>query len=257
MSRLSRVAQAWVRVWSHRNRPTPTVLDLLSWNLKDGRKAADVVRDVVTVVDQVAHPHVLVFQESRRYATALRRALHGYKLVMARGWDESSNVLVFVRHDVPLARWRALRMNIGWVGPKAFRRHVGRTFLVVDLGREWRVVGVHMPPGGPTGGTVTHGRNKPAYTEASHEVQRVNARRGSYARALVDVGDWNADAGDSHLTAPAAIATNGDLQLVRAGGGPDYALVRGCRGVGHRGTYLGSDHPYRTFTLTRTQEPTT
>lgn len=200
-------------------------------------------------------PHVLVLMEAGGYVKALREHFPAYKVLAATGWPDASSTVVLVRRDLPLTRWSAMRMRTRWVGPKAMLPHEPRTHLVIDIGNPdlgpaWRIVAVHRVPGGPTGGTETRGRNQPAYAEEHHRLQRLAARLGSGRRALIIVGDQNAEQDDRHPLSPASLAALIGANVVSTKAKVDWALVRDCRGTSSRGGPFGSDHPAITYVFT-------
>lgn len=239
-----------MRLPTRRVRTAPDRLDVVTWNAKVGRRPAEVALDVAQLLKD--RPDVAALQEAGGYVKALREALRGdYHVIAAHGWAEAGNSAFLVRRDVPVTRWSTIRLRVGWVGPKAFRRHPGRTFPVLNLGREWRIVNVHRTPGGPTGGVMTQGRNKPSWNAEHVALGRLADRKGSHRRALVMVGDQNCESDDRHPMGVPAFADDHGMRIVRTGAKVDWAIVRGCRGDGNRGSNLGSDHPTIRYTLTR------
>lgn len=218
----------------------PEQLTILAHNVKVGRSPRSVVASVRAAITD--DTDVVILTEAAGYTRALRESLTSWQVRHAHGWPEARNVVLLVRRDLRVHRFRAIRNLRSWVGPKLGRRHAGRTFPVVDLGTHWRIVGVHRTSGGP------NGPNAEAWAEEHRRLARL-ARR-TKRRALVIVGDQNCQADDPHPL--------GLLGLARAIGGDviathtkvDHAVVRGVDGRGRRGDYHGSDHPAVRYTLT-------
>lgn len=232
----------------------PRQLHLVAWNAKVGRKPRTVVRDLSAFLDENGWPDVIVLCEAGRYTTELRRRLSSRYRVLRAG-REHDGIVMLVDRSVPIPTRSLLVMRLGWIGPKAFRRHPGRTFPVVDLGKgksqlRWRIVGIHRTPGGPSGGVLTRGRNRPAWEEEHARLLRLAARTRSHRRVLVMVGDQNCEMSDRRPTSVGGLAEAIGARVIRTGAKVDWAILRGGGGSGHRGPNLGSDHPLIRYQFT-------
>jgi hypothetical protein len=225
-------------------RPTngaPDQLHLVTWNTKVGRRPGAIAFTLLDHFRSNGYPDVAILLEAGRYTQALRDTL-------------GTRYRVLVDRRIPMPRWRTITLRISWIGPKAFKRHPGRVFPVVDLGKgttgaKWRIVGIHRTPGGPTGGLLTRGKNKPSWNAEHRALAKLAHRKGSLRRALVLAGDQNCQVSDRHPMSVGGLAFEIDARIVRTGAKVDWALVRGCNGTGHRGSNLGSDHPLITYNL--------
>lgn len=137
-------------------------------------------------------PKVVVCSEAQR-ATAFLREFKGYRLRQGSRSDgaEAPGVAVLVRRRMKI-RWERLeKMRKRWWGPFTGRirwPRVYRKLTVWTGGVRWPLYAAHLPPGGPSGGVKTRGRNKPAWDESARRVSRwLKIRR----RAAV-FGDLNA-----------------------------------------------------------------
>lgn len=229
----------------------PTTLKGFTWNVHVGR-SPKMVQQVVADLLTTYNADVAVLQEAASYYRVLR-ALPGYRLYTGQADREGRSTCVLVRRGIPVPRVRLLVTRLAWWGPKAGKRHVGRTFPVVDLGRwrgpRWRVVGIHRVPGGPRGGTLTHGRNRPEWNAEHVELVTLAHRRSSQRRALVMPGDWNCEADDEHPRGVWAYAQAVGAMILPTRTKVDHVVVRGCHGKARRRENYGSDHPLVTFTL--------
>lgn len=234
-------------------------LELISHNVKVGRAPRAVILGIHAAMGG-RPPGVAVLMEASGYIKALKEAFGAlYYVLHASGWAEAASTVVLVRRDLPLTRWTAMRMRTSWVGPKALLPHAPRTHLVIDIGNPklgpaWRIVATHRVPGGPTGGVQTHGRNAPAYAEEHHRLERLADRPGSHRRALIIVGDQNAEQDDRHRLSPAGLADAIGANVVSTKAKVDWALARDCRGTSSRGGYFGSDHPAMCYTFTHARK---
>lgn len=241
------------------NKPLPDRLHAIVQNVRVGRRPRDVVLGLRK--EMAGHaPHFLVLMEAGGYASALREGFPEYRILQATGWPEAGTTIIMVRRDMPLSRWTAARMRQRWVGPKLFLPHAPRTHLVADLGdprvgHSIRIPGLHMPPGGPTGGTETNGRNAPAWAESYDWLVRLAARPGSHKRAFFAAGDLNATEHDRHRLSPWALAAAIGGDLVSTNAKVDKGISRDCEVTSKRGGMNGSDHPaihyFITFTHAR------
>ena len=88
-------------------------------------------------------------------------------------------------------------MDKPWWGPFRFPRSKRRPrrFQGFDLrvdGRLWGLLAVHFPPGGPSGGILTRGRNRDAW----HEAARHTTQFLAVTDLGVALGDFNANRGE-------------------------------------------------------------
>lgn len=225
----------------------PTTLRVIAWNAKVGRNPADVVAALAIAIERT-DADVVILTEAAAYARPLRR-LVGWQVRHARGWAEARNVVVLVRNGLRVRRVVSVRNWRRWVGPKLGKDHAGRTFLLVDIGARWRIVGVHRTPGGPGG------PNAVAWAEEHARLARVADRPGSHRRALVIVGDQNCEADDRHPLSIGGLADTIGGQVVATHTKVDHAIVRDATGRGTRHDYYGSDHPLVSYHLTLKEKP--
>lgn len=230
---------------------TPGTLRGFTWNVHVGRRPEPVGQLVANLLARF-NADVAVLQEAASYHRELQ-SIPGYRLYTGSRTREGRSTVVLVRRGIPVPRLRLLVTSRPWWGPKAGKRHVGRTFPVVDLGRwpgpRWRVVGIHRVPGGPTGGVVTKGRNRPEWDEEHAELVQLAQRPSSRKRALVLPGDWNVEADDSHPRGLWAWTQAVGAHVLPTNTKVDHVVVRGCSGTARRRDNYGSDHPLVTFKL--------
>lgn len=120
-------------------------------------------------------PEVVVLTEAyhiRLYLRLLCR-LFGYVLKQygRRHGLEGPDVAVMVRKDVPILHRELRKMRRRWYGPFNFPRSIKwpRRHTVLELAWDrivWPLYLLHWPSGGPTGGSMTRGRNAPAWAES-------------------------------------------------------------------------------------------
>ena len=142
-------------------------------------------------------PHAVILTEAYRWA----EDVPGYERVTwspRKHGAEARDVVVLVRHDVPITRRRLKKMVRDWwgvFGAARPPRREPRRYPVLDLdvdGIVWPLLGVHFPPGGPSGGRKIAGRNAGAWHESARKTKRWLARRV----LGVAIGDLNADRDD-------------------------------------------------------------
>lgn len=230
---------------------TPRVdeLSIVSWNVKVGRPSYEVVSALRQIIRD-HDPEVICLQEAKGHAPELRVAFgKEWRILARRGWGESDNCITMVRRTLGRVKWRTLRMRHWWRGPKANLLHPGRTFPIVDIGGRfgWRIVNVHRtkPQWDEPGGS--------AYLEEHLALIRLAGRSGSHYRALLIVGDQNADISDLSPRSPATLAKTFGAKLIRTNAKVDWAAARGARGSGGRDGNHGSDHPMVSFHFVRTR----
>jgi hypothetical protein len=231
-------------------------LRVVAWNVRVGRRPEEVARQLALALSSI-RADVVVLNEAAAYVPALRQALaHGeWKAWHAWGWAEARNVVVLTRRGLPVRRTVPIRNWRSWVGPLARRPHVGRTFLLVDVGLHWRIVAVHRTPGGPRGGhprdSRGYGPNAEAWAEEHRRLVRLSARPGSVRRSLVIVGDQNCEALDPDPLSIGGLADAIGGAVVTTHTKVDHAVVRDATGRGRRHDYFGSDHPLVSYDLIR------
>lgn len=221
----------------------PTTLRIVAWNAKVGRKPVEFARQLELALSRTA-ADVVILTEAVAYAATLRGFLVGWQVRHAHGWPEARNIVVLVRNGLPIRRVVGIRNWRSWVGPKLGKAHVGRTFLLVDIGTRWRIVGVHRTSGGP------NGPNAPAWAEEHRRLARLADRPGSHRRALVIAGDQNCEADDRHPLSIGGLADTIGGHVVATHTKVDHAIVRDVTGRGTRHDYYGSDHPLVAYTFT-------
>ena len=224
----------------HKRRKRLDHLNIVTHNVRVARNPSEVAGAVAMMIDAV-QPHVVMLQEVvPRYLPGLR-SIPGYRLIVERGWVDSTNCVTLVRRDVPIKRWRTIRNRIGWRGPVHGWARVGRTFQIVDL-YGWRLVNVHR---------TRLAWGAAAYAEEDDALRRIAAKRRSQRPAFVVVGDQNEPYSDNGPYTPGRMARDIGLEPVGRSS-IDYALVRGCDGHALRLNKYGSDHYARLVRLNRT-----
>jgi hypothetical protein len=93
--------------------------------------------------------------------------------------------------------------------------------VVQANGHVWHVIGVHFPPGGPSGGAVVDYKNRAAWIESRKAVQAYAASHPN--AAVVAAGDFNATVEECRDHFPGF--------RVAKGGKVDHALAKKDRGV--------------------------
>lgn len=193
-------------------------------------------------------PDVLVLTEAYHLGPWLRGQLDGYRLVQwgrAHG-AEAGDVAILVREGLRVRGRRLHKMRTRWYGPFRFPRSIRepRRFprvTVVKAGVAWPILGVHFPSGGPSGGSMTKGKNAPAWHECARVTRRWLRRR---PRAVV-VGDLNSKRADvvQYVTPPGALvgmASNVDGLIVK---GATANLRRLDSPAGMHGWFLATITP--------------
>lgn len=233
-------------------RETPKRLVTKAWNVHVGSGAEKRVRALRR--ELMAQPADTVgLNEAGGLYDELRDEF-GDEYRIWRGSRKHDASILMVRKDLRVPRHQLISHSIPWIGPKAFRRHIGRDFLWVDIGRgrdehKHRQVLVHRTPGGPTGGVKTRGRNRPAWQKEDELLERFANRRGSKRRAFSIVGDQNCHADDDHPLGIRSLARRIGGHLLAMHTAVDHAIVRDYDATGRRGENLGSDHPLMTYVL--------
>lgn len=238
-----------------RDRSAPRILHAVSFNAKVGRRPKVVVGALEEFLRAEHWPHVVCLQEAGGYVAELRAQLGDrYRVYAPSGWSEASNNPVLVLRGLYVPRWTWIRMHLAWTGPKAGKRHPGRTWTVVDLGAgdhtvvKWRIVNVHRVPGGPDGGV--HMNNENAWREEHIALWRFAELKGSRRRALAIIGDENCQTSDPHPLSVGGLADAIGARIIRTGAKVDWAIIRGAVGTGRKRVEdLGSDHPVVTYRL--------
>lgn len=172
-------------------------------------------------------PHVVVISEAKRARTHLRTVgkRRGYRLrqYSKKHGEEAPNMALLIRKDVRIVDQRLLRMSEPWWYNGNKRKP--RRYPVIKVrvnGKQWNVIGVHFPPGGPDGGgSKTGGRNGPAWRESKRAIQRYAANHPK-AR-VVAAGDFNGTHRECVRHFPGF--------RVKQGGKVDHAMAKKDRGV--------------------------
>ena len=175
-------------------------------------------------------PKVIHLTEAYRIGPWAREHLRRYELVQyGREYGaEGPDTAVLVRRPSRTARavrrvtpTRLLKMAEPWWGPFRFprSRRSPRRYLratVKRRGVRWPSLTVHLPSGGPTGGSMTKGKNAAAWHESADRTRTwLEKRELGYV-----VGDPNAGAADvrEHIAPPDArvrMATHVDGLIVK------------------------------------------
>lgn len=160
------------------------------------------------------NPDVVVLQQAENAGEHLR-SFDGYRLIERKRGEEARSIKTMVRLGSATGKVKWLRTFLAWVGPKAGRRHLGRTFLAVRVTKPFHcwVVDVHFPTGGPDG------PNAQAWAEAWDKVVAFSKRR----KRVVVIGDFNATAAQL-----VAMARKEGFDLVNLGK-VDHALSKGVK----------------------------
>lgn len=145
-------------------------------------------------------PDVVVLTEAywaRPFLIALA-TMFGYRLrqYSRRHGAEAPGIAVLIRNEVSIIVRALAKMRERWWGPFNFPRSKRRPrrfqkFILRERGAVdflWHLEAVHFPPGGPTGGVLTRGKNKDAWHEAADQVRDWLANAPEPCVAL---GDFN------------------------------------------------------------------
>lgn len=202
-------------------------MKVLFWNARVGRRPKSVVRSLRRLVRRKA-PGAIVLVEARDYVAALRAEFRSeYRLRVSR------DVVLLVRRDLKVGEVEHLDHLTPWRGPKAGIEHAGRGHLAATIDGV-RFVFVHMTPGGPSGGIVTRGANRPSY-DADRTLIRAAFRGAEIAVCL----------GDQNATIPEVwpFAARLGADVVETGSKVDHAFAKGVAVTGRRlRRRYGSDH---------------
>lgn len=138
-----------------------------------------------------------------------------YKVLSSFKNGEARAIKMMVSSTVKVQRVRFLLTFLAWTGPKAGRRHLGRTFMALKIIEPFPcwVVDVHFPTGGP------HGPNSEAWLEAWNKVAAFSKRR----TPIVLAGDFNATPAELSLKAEQAGFDRVTIGKV------DHALSKGLK----------------------------
>lgn len=152
--------------------------------------AGAVQHDRIAEVIAKHEPDVVVFTEAYHFG----QEIPGYDVIRysRKHGPEARDIVVLVRHGVKIKRRALKKMTRAWWGPFTLRKRAPRRYIVLKVVKDgvgWPVMAVHFPPGGPSGGIKTRGRNKGAWDESALSTRRWLAIR---ARAVV-AGDLNAN----------------------------------------------------------------
>lgn len=214
----------------------------LVWNAKTNRNPDTVVDTIETLL--LRHDaDVAIINEAETYIPLMRRRLVGYRVFTGPAprtrqdkEDRSTAILVRRRRGITTKLTNLLRTRIRWRGPKG-GLHWGRTFPVVDIrkdGINWRIIGVHRVPGGPT-------MHDAEWAAEDRRLRRYCTNRGSRARALLVGGDQNTLPTNSHRLGTRSLARRIGGRIV-PGHKVDHLIVRSCRVLVNVGAKHGSDH---------------
>jgi hypothetical protein len=185
---------------------------------------AGAMRPPVGVILQAQQPDIMVISEAyhaREHLAAVAER-DGYQLRQfgpAEG-EEAPGIALLIRNTVSIEDRTLLKMTEPWWwnGNRREPRRYPAVVLRVD-GRVWRVVGIHFPPGGPSGGA--DGRNRAAWLESKEAVQAYASNHP--APPVVAAGDVNATGEECQNHFPGF--------LVAEGGKVDHALIKRDRGA--------------------------
>lgn len=234
-------------------RPTPKRIKAKAWNVHVGSNPAARVRSLRNEL-RAEPSDVLALSEAGGIFRELRREL-GDEWRLWRGARGKDATVLGIRRDLRVPRHQIVAHSIPWIGPKAFRRHIGRAFPWGDIGRgkdehKHRVMADHRTPGGPTGGVKTRGRNRPAWQKEDQLLERFAMRRGSRRRAFAIIGDQNCHPNDGHPLGIRSLARRIGGEVLAPPNTPvDSAIIRDYEGACRRGPKMGSDHPLVTYVL--------
>lgn len=215
---------------------------IVSFNAQVGRGGPAMIRSVRQIIE--AHPRVSVFlfQESEGYVDDLRKSFKGWKVYAKGGWPESDNCPIMVKRTAYLPRvkyqknWGTLTCTRRWTGPKAGKRHPGRTWTWVKVGGIY-VMSLHRL----WGGEQDYKGNGDAYLEEARKLTEWTLNRQA---PVIIFGDTNCGFDERHKGSMRDIreGVNGRLIADKDKAGIDYALTRKVTAEVRRSKDVGSDH---------------
>lgn len=230
--------------------PTPVVNKplMLSWNVLTGRKAAQVRKEITSLIQANHRPKFVALQEVSTYRAPLRNVATSlrYKRFQpnhagpkAKGVDarESGSTALLVRNGVPIREHGVIRCEATWLGPWHRRVREGRVFpwVVAKIAGRWTlVVAVHMPTG------KNSKANEAAWDESIMRVERLAKEKGL---PYLIIGDWNDRWTSTDKRSPDALAKRTGGKVLHTNTNIDYALVKGQSLRMNKGSKRGSDHP--------------
>lgn len=185
---------------------------------------AGAARPPVGVILQAQQPDIMVISEAyhaREHLAAVAER-DGYQLrqYLPGEGAEAPGIALLIKNTVTIEERTLLKMTEPWWWNS--NRREPRRYPAVALrvnGRVWRVIGVHFPPGGPSGGVG--GNNRAAWIESKEAVQ---AYASSHPNPpVVAAGDFNATVEECQNHFPGF--------LVADGGKVDHALIKRDRGA--------------------------
>ncbi len=226
----------------------PSVLKVLSWNVKTNRSWTGAVLPELLPVLETHKPDVVALQECYD-APDLAGMVPGYTYrYQGYGYppktpgyiEERSEQIILVRDGVEVKISAALEMVETWKGPNLGLMHdprVHRRVTVFKDGINWRVIDNHTPP------TISGGFNNDAVAESNAAM--LNCLKTFDAdEPVIIVGDWN----QSNSAVVTRVGAPGGA--VVDGGGIDLAVFRDCRKTSSANLgNFGSDHPIKLWVL--------
>jgi endonuclease/exonuclease/phosphatase family metal-dependent hydrolase len=215
---------------------------IVSFNAEVGRGGVAMTRSIKQIIE--AHPRVsvILLQESEGYVDDLRKNFKGWKTYAKKGWSESDNCPIMVKRTsyAPRMRyqqtWGTLKCDKGWIGPKAGKKHPGRTWTWVKVGGIY-ILSLHRV----WGGEQDFKGNGAAYQE---EARKLTGWIRNKDAPVIVFGDTNCGYHETHPHSMRDIRDNvrGKLIADEDKAGIDYALVKRLSAEVRRSGDVGSDH---------------
>ncbi|GAA1579618.1 hypothetical protein GCM10009789_36720 [Kribbella sancticallisti] len=187
---------------------------------------AGAAKPPVGVILDTQKPHIMVISEAYRARAHLSEVAdrYGYRL-RQYGPDqgaEAPGIALLIKNGVTIKDRSLLKMSEPWWWKSGKRDPRRYPVVVVGVnGKTWHVVGVHFPPGGPSGGVVVDYKNRAAWIESRKAVQAYAANHPN--APVVAAGDFNATADECRSHFPGF--------LVAQGAKVDHALAKKDRGA--------------------------
>lgn len=156
-------------------------------------------------------------------------------------------ILVKKRKGVRITYRSAMKMKRQWFGPFTGRRRAPRVHVRMTLkidGTKHRFVFCFQPPGGPSGGVKTNGKNRPAWMEGRNKItRRANKKRKHISHIF---GDENCLKDQFEWHFAARMDGKWDVASV---GKVDHGASRGADLKGERVKNRGKGHGWGIYTI--------
>lgn len=220
----------------------------ISWNVKTGRKASVVRRELKNLLRINKYPAVVALQEVRGYRAMLRLLAPSLRYRIYQPKDagpkpkgvqsrEAGSTALMLRRYVKVRERGVLRLTKTWKGPKHGRVHEGRVipWAVAWIEGRWTLV---VPVHGPTGKFSED--NAGAWDEFIESIEALVERKNL---PFILIGDWNDRYTNRGVRSVRAMADRLGGQIVHTSAPVDYAAIGGHRMVLKKKSRRGSDHP--------------